>query len=87
MKPEGARIIIDTARLCSIEPADTFLNKSRFKFLEEYYPWPFVVRETFSMIQGDATGEGYNNTIHMKNNIDIWTYESINPDENISNND
>lgn len=87
MKPEGARIIIDTARLCSIEPADTFLSKSRFKFLEEYYPWPFVVRETFSMIQGDATGEGYNNTIHMKNNIDIWTYESINPDENISNND
>ena len=70
-----------------MEPADTFLSNHYFTFLEEYFPWPFVVRETFSMIQGDASGDGKANTLHVKNNIDLWTYEVIDPDENIHNND
>ena len=57
MKPEGAKEIIELAGHKLIEPADTFLCQFYFKFLEEYFPWPFVVRETFSMIQGDAKGD------------------------------
>ena len=87
MKPEGAKEIIELAGHRLIEPADTFLCQFHFKFLEEYFPWPFVVRETFSMIQGDAVGDGKANTLHVKNNIDLWTYEVIDPDENIHNND
>lgn len=87
IKPEGARDIIEKAGIVVLEPADTFLCNHNFKFLEEYYPWPFVVRETFSMIQGDASGDGKANTLHVKNNIDLWTYEVIDPDENIHNND
>lgn len=87
MKPEGAKEIIELAGHKLIEPADTFLCQFYFKFLEEYFPWPFAVRETFSMIQGDAVGDGKANTLHIKNNIDLWTYEVIDPDENIHNND
>ena len=87
MKPEGAKEIIELAGHKLIEPADTFLCQFYFNFLEEYFPWPFVVRETFSMIQGDAKGDGKANTLHIKNNIDLWTYEVIDPDENIHNND
>lgn len=86
MKPEAAREIIAMAKLKSIEPADLFLSKPSFPWLEEYYPWPFVVRETFSMVQGDATGEGKANSLHIKNNIDIWTYEVVDPNEDIHNN-
>jgi len=85
MKPQGAKEIIKDAIRGSIEPADTYLNKSRFPWLEEFYPWPFVVRETFSMVQGDANEDGAVNTLHIKNNIDLWTYETIDPDEDISN--
>ena len=86
IKPEGARDIIEKAGIVPVEPADTFLSNHYFTFLEEYFPWPFVVRETFSMIQGDASGDGKANTLHVKNNIDLWTYEVIDPDENIHNN-
>ena len=32
-------------------PTDVFLNIETFPFLEEYYPWPVEVRETFTTIQ------------------------------------
>jgi len=50
MKPNAAKVIIETARF-SAGPTDVFLNIERFPFLEEYYPWPVEVRETFSTIQ------------------------------------
>jgi len=86
MKPEGAKQIIESARDRVIEPADTFLASNTYDFLEEYYPWPFVVRETFSMVQG-INESNQSTTLVMKNNVDLWTYEVIDPDENIHNND
>jgi len=50
LKPNAAQILIDTARL-EARPTDIFLNVDSFPFLEEYYPWPVEVKETFSTIQ------------------------------------
>ena len=35
----------------SSEPTDIFLSNKNFDFLEEYYPWPVHVRDTFTTIQ------------------------------------
>jgi GR25 family glycosyltransferase involved in LPS biosynthesis len=50
MKPQAAKVIVDRARL-EAQPTDIFLNRETFPFLEEYYPWPVEVRESFSTIQ------------------------------------
>lgn len=50
LKPHTAQILIDNARL-EARPTDLFLNNSAFPFLQEYYPWPVEVKETFSTIQ------------------------------------
>jgi GR25 family glycosyltransferase involved in LPS biosynthesis len=50
MKPNAAKVLVDAARL-EARPTDLFLNIEAFPFLEEYYPWPVEVRETFSTIQ------------------------------------
>lgn len=50
INPMGARKLIEQARL-EARPTDIFLNKTVFPFLQEYYPWPVIVRETFSTIQ------------------------------------
>tara|TARA_R100000951_G_scaffold115672_1_gene124527 strand:- start:2897 stop:3544 length:648 start_codon:yes stop_codon:yes gene_type:complete len=50
LKPKAAQILIDNARL-EARPTDLFLNNSTFPFLQEYYPWPVEVKETFSTIQ------------------------------------
>jgi GR25 family glycosyltransferase involved in LPS biosynthesis len=54
MKPNAAKVLIETARF-SAQPTDVYLNIERFPFLEEYYPWPVEVRETFTTIQ-NTTG-------------------------------
>ena len=50
MKPEAAKVITERAVL-EARPTDVFLNVDTFPFLQEYYPWPVEVRETFSTIQ------------------------------------
>tara|TARA_B100000131_G_scaffold125068_1_gene122304 strand:+ start:11819 stop:12466 length:648 start_codon:yes stop_codon:yes gene_type:complete len=50
IKPKAAQVMVDTAILRGA-PTDVFLNIETFPFLEEYYPWPVEVRETFSTIQ------------------------------------
>tara|TARA_R110000822_G_scaffold31825_2_gene91810 strand:+ start:5999 stop:6646 length:648 start_codon:yes stop_codon:yes gene_type:complete len=50
LKPAAAKILIEAAQLEAL-PTDIFLNNEAFLFLEEYYPWPVEVRETFSTIQ------------------------------------
>lgn len=50
VSPKGAQILIDNARL-EAQPTDVFLNIETFPFLEEFYPWPVEVRETFTTIQ------------------------------------
>ena len=41
---------MERARL-EASPTDIFLNLDTFPFLEEYYPWPVEVKESFSTIQ------------------------------------
>jgi len=50
VNPKGAKVLVEEARL-QARPTDLFLNNTVFPFLEEYYPWPVEVRETFSTIQ------------------------------------
>lgn len=63
LKPKMADMLIQEAQN-SASPTDLFLDIRRFPFLEEYYPWPVEVRETFTTIQkvdGCLAKHGYNN--------------------------
>lgn len=50
VKPHAAEKLIRKAQF-EAQPTDVFLHNSRFDFLEEYYPWPVEVDETFSTVQ------------------------------------
>lgn len=50
MKPNFAKHVLTTARE-KPKPTDLFFNLETFPDLEEYYPWPVEVRETFTTIQ------------------------------------
>ena len=50
IKPERAKELIEMAQK-NASPTDLFLRNSNFDFLEEYYPWPVEVVESFSTVQ------------------------------------
>lgn len=50
VKPSGAQMLIDQAKIAA-KPTDVFLHAATFPWLEEYYPWPVEVRDTFTTIQ------------------------------------
>lgn len=50
LKPFGAKILI-TAAATMARPADVFLNSETFPWIQEYYPWPVEVRDTFTTVQ------------------------------------
>lgn len=50
LKPEGARLLIERAKIDG-GPTDVFLRLDRFPWLQEYYPWPVVAKDSFSTIQ------------------------------------
>lgn len=50
VSPRAAKILVETAKR-KAQPTDIFLNRNDFPFLEEYYPWPVEVEESFSTIQ------------------------------------
>lgn len=50
LNPKGAKELVERARL-EAAPTDVFLNIHSFPFLQEYYPWPVEVRESFTTIQ------------------------------------
>lgn len=61
--PTGAKTLIAQAKI-EAKPTDVFLNTTTFPFLQEYYPWPVEVRETFTTIQnvdGCWAKHGFNN--------------------------
>lgn len=63
IKPAGAAAFIKRAYV-DAGPTDVFLHKGRFPWLEEYYPWPVLVRDTFTTIQnveGCWSKHGFNN--------------------------
>jgi len=51
IKPTGALKLIHQAKKTRIYPADGFLHRKRFPFLEELYPWPVIATTKFSTIQ------------------------------------
>lgn len=53
LNPAGAKLLIDQAKI-EAKPTDVFLHTETFPFLQEYYPWPVEVRETFTTIQNVA---------------------------------
>ena len=62
MKPKAARSIIAHAREYACA-TDVFLTNEFFPWLEEFYPWPVIAKDSFSTIQnegGCAAKHGYN---------------------------
>ena len=62
VKPEAAKVLLETAKTHA-GPTDIFLRNELFDFIDEYYPWPVMVKETFSTIQQEAgclAKHGYN---------------------------
>lgn len=60
LKPNAAQIFIETASFAA-QPTDLYLNKTTFPFLEEYFPWPVIVKDTFTTIQNKTGCEAKHN--------------------------
>ena len=52
LKPNAARAFIMEARMMA-KPTDVFLDRRKFPFLEEYYPWPAEAHDSFPTIQNE----------------------------------
>jgi len=50
LKPEAARVLVEHAKT-NAQATDIFLNIHSFPWLEEYYPWCVVAKDTFTTIQ------------------------------------
>ena len=53
VKPHAAKKMIEVAQTHA-GPTDIFIRNDLFDFIDEYYPWPVKVKETFSTIQREA---------------------------------
>mgnify|MGYP001183091295 FL=1 len=53
IKPNAAKIMVETG-ITRGAPTDIFLNIETFPWLEEFYPWPVEVKETFTTIQKET---------------------------------
>jgi len=51
VKPSAANALVKASESYA-RPADVFLNIDTFPWLEEYYPWPVEVKDTFTTVQG-----------------------------------
>ena len=54
MKPKAAKVIVEHAQYYA-GATDVFFNLDFFPWLEEYYPWPVVAKDSFTTIQ-NVTG-------------------------------
>ena len=50
LKPNAAKVLVERAKIDAC-PTDVFLHKERFPWLEEFYPWAVVAKDTFTTIQ------------------------------------
>lgn len=50
INPQGAEELMREA-MFSAAPTDVFLHRNKFPWLEEYYPWPVVAKDSFTTIQ------------------------------------
>jgi GR25 family glycosyltransferase involved in LPS biosynthesis len=53
VKPKAAKELVAEAKTKAC-PTDLYLSNYNFAFIEEYYPWPVVAKDTFSTIQNKA---------------------------------
>lgn len=50
IKPKAAEDLINRSKLKAI-PTDVFIDRRTFSWIEEFYPWPVEVHDTFSTVQ------------------------------------
>ncbi len=50
IKPDAAKKLIKQASI-KANYADVFLNIDTFPWIQEYYPWPVIVEDTFTTVQ------------------------------------
>lgn len=50
INPKAASDLINRARLKAI-PTDVFIDRRNFSWVEEFYPWPVEVQDSFSTVQ------------------------------------
>lgn len=65
--PAGAAQLIAQAKVCA-KPTDVFICNTNFDNIEEYYPWPVEVRDSFTTIQkerGCLAKHNYNETYEV----------------------
>jgi GR25 family glycosyltransferase involved in LPS biosynthesis len=53
LKPNAATDLINKSKECA-KPADIFIDRNTFSWIEEYYPWPIEARDTFTTVQKKA---------------------------------
>lgn len=53
LKPSGARELIRVSKTGRARPTDVFINSAYFPWIQEYYPWPVIARDTFTTIQNE----------------------------------
>ena len=62
VSPEGAQKLIDLATTRA-GPADVYLNRQNFPWIQEHYPWCCEAKDSFSTIQrqrGSTAKHNYN---------------------------
>lgn len=53
LKPRASKILCDTAKMQAMA-TDIFLQTSLFPWLEEFYPWPVIAKDSFTTIQNET---------------------------------
>jgi GR25 family glycosyltransferase involved in LPS biosynthesis len=66
VSPVGAKDLLDNIEK-HCQPTDIYLNKNLFPYLEEYYPWPVVVRDSYSTIQKESGCFAKHTVVNGKN--------------------
>ena len=69
LKPEGAKVLVEQAPFYA-QATDVYLNTGIFPWLEEYYPWPVIAKDTFTTIQ-NKTG------CYAKHNYKEGSYDFV----------
>jgi len=64
VQPEAAEVMLEKAKT-EAEPADVFIQKKRFPWMTEYYPWPVICDDSFSTIQKPAGCTAKHNKVEI----------------------
>lgn len=70
LNPAGARKMVEIGQLQAMH-TDVFLQSATFPWLEEYYPWPVVAKDTFTTIQNKTGISAKHNYQKNPNNYEI----------------